>query len=63
MLPNSVAQLTGVIVCSIVVFGTDLDITYAVPLGILSGAMALFFVSAAEATQAVRINRRRGGSN
>lgn len=63
MFPKSVAQLTGVIVCSIVVFGTDLDVTYAVPLGILSGAMALFFVSAAEATETVRISRRRGGSN
>lgn len=67
MLPKSMAQLTGVIVCSIVVFGTDLDVTYAVPLGVLSGALAVFFVAAAEASDLVRndrrISRRRAGSN
>ena len=50
-MPKSVAQLTGVIVCGIVTFGTDLDITYAMPLGILAGALAIFFVSVAEAHQ------------
>ena len=50
-MPKSVAQLTGVIVCGIVVFGTDLDVTYAMPLGILAGAMAIFFVSVAEAAR------------
>ena len=67
MLPKSMAQLTGVIVCSIVVFGTDLDVTYAVPLGVLSGALAVFFVALAEGREQVqvnsRINRRRAGSN
>ena len=71
MLPKSMAQLTGVIVCGIVVFGTDLDVTYAVPLGVLSGALAVFFVAVAEARELVqidrrndrRINRRRAGSN
>jgi hypothetical protein len=48
-LPKSVAQLTGVLVCGIVTFGTDLDITYAMPLGIFAGALAIFFVSMAEA--------------
>lgn len=50
-MPKSVAQLTGVIVCSIVVFGSDMDVTYAMPLGILSGALAVFFVSLAEGKQ------------
>ena len=68
MLPKSMAQLTGVVVCSIVVFGTDLDVTYAVPLGVLSGALAVFFVSVAEGRDLVqrrvrRISRRRVGSN
>ncbi len=68
MLPKSMAQLTGVVVCGIVVFGTDLDVTYAMPLGILSGALAVFFVSVAESRDLVRsrvrqINRRRAGSN
>ena len=48
-MPKSVAQLTGVIVCGIVAFGTDVDVTYAVPLGVLAGALATFFVSVAEA--------------
>ena len=65
MLPKSMAQLTGMIVCSIVVFGTDLDVIDAVPLGVLSGAMAVFFVSVAEGRERVRgrISHRRAGSN
>ena len=64
MLPKSMAQLTGVIVCSIVVFGTDLDVTYAVPLGVLSGGLAIFFVSLAEGRERVlELSRRRAGSN
>jgi hypothetical protein len=52
MLPKSIAQVTGVIVCAIVVFGTDMDVTYAMPLGIGAGALAVFFVSLSEARQA-----------
>jgi len=67
-MPKSLAQLTGIIVCSIVVFGTDMDVAYAMPLGILSGALAVFFVSVAEGRDLVRsrvrvISRRRAGSN
>jgi hypothetical protein len=47
-LPNSVAQITGVVVTAIVTFGTDLDVTYAVPLGVFAGALAVFFVSLSE---------------
>ena len=39
------AQITGMIVTSIVVFGTDTDVLIAVPLGILAGALAIFFVA------------------
>lgn len=42
------AQITGVIVTSIVVFGTDTDVLLAVPLGILAGGLAMFFVSLSE---------------
>jgi hypothetical protein len=49
ILPKSVAQLTGMIVCAIVTFGTDMDLTYAMPLGIFAGGLAIFFVSVAEA--------------
>ena len=41
------AQLTGMIVTSIVVFGTDTDVLIAVPVGILAGALAIFFMSLA----------------
>ena len=39
------AQITGMIVTSIVVFGTDTDILLAIPLGVLAGGLATFFVS------------------
>ncbi len=42
------AQITGMIVTSIVVFGTDTDILLAVPLGVLAGGLAVFFVSLSE---------------
>jgi hypothetical protein len=48
-LPKSVAQLTGVLVTAIVAFGTDVDVYYAVPLGVFAGALAMFFVSLSEA--------------
>ena len=47
-LPKTAAQLTGMVVTGIVTFGTDLDVTYAVPLGIFAGALAVFFLSFAE---------------
>ena len=50
--PKSVAQLTGVLVTAIVAFGTDVDVYYAVPLGVFAGALAIFFVSLSEAKQA-----------
>ena len=54
VLPKSVAQLTGMLVTAIVAFGTDVDVYYAVPLGVFAGALAVFFVSLSEATEAVR---------
>jgi len=42
------AQVTGMIVTTIVVFGTDADVLLAIPLGILAGALATFFVSLSE---------------
>jgi len=47
-MPKNVAQLTGMIVTAIVVFGTDLDVYYAVPLGIFAGAIATFLVALSE---------------
>ena len=48
-MPKNVAQFTGIAVTAIVVFGTDLDVFYAMPLGIFAGALATFFVSLADA--------------
>ncbi len=47
-MPKNVAQLTGMIVTAIVVFGTDLDVYYAVPLGIFAGAIATLLVTLSE---------------
>jgi hypothetical protein len=56
-MPKSVAQLAGIVVTAIVTFGTDLDVVYSVPLGVLAGAVAIFFVSVSEARMAaVRLN-------
>jgi len=43
------AQLTGLIVTSIVVFGTDTDVLIAVPMGVMAGALAVFFMALANA--------------
>jgi hypothetical protein len=56
--PRSVAQLAGVLVTGIVAFGTDVDVYYAVPLGVFAGAVAMFFVSLSEAQDAYRAKWR-----
>ena len=53
-IPRSVAQLTGVLVTAIVAFGTDVEVYYAVPLGVFAGALAMFFVSLSEAQDAYK---------
>ena len=47
-MPRTVAQFTGMIVTAIIVFGTDLDVYYAMPLGLFAGALATFFVALAD---------------
>ncbi len=59
LLPKSVAQLTGMLVTAIVAFGTDIDVYYAVPLGVFAGALAVFFVSLSENKQALLAKVRR----
>jgi hypothetical protein len=39
-MPKTVAQWTGLAVTVIVVFGCDLDVLYALPLGLLAGSVA-----------------------
>lgn len=46
------AQVTGMIVTSIVVFGTDTDVLLAVPLGVMAGALATFFFALSEGRRA-----------
>ena len=61
-MPKTLAQWTGVAVTAIVVSGSDMDLLFAVPLGIFAGALATFLSSLAEsAVPAVRPTRR--GSN
>jgi hypothetical protein len=52
-----VAHLTGMIVTAIVVFGTDADVLSAVPLGIMAGALAMFFMAMADGRQAVKVRK------
>jgi hypothetical protein len=49
-MPKNIAQLTGMVVTAIVVFGTDLDVYYAMPLGIFAGAIATLVVTLADRT-------------
>ena len=44
-MPKTVAQWTGIAVTVIIVFGCDVDVFYAMPLGVLAGALATFFIS------------------
>ena len=53
-MPKSVAQLTGILVTAIIAFGTDVDVTYAIPMGIFAGALATFCVSMSEARLSYR---------
>jgi hypothetical protein len=47
-MPFNLAQWTGIAVTVIVISGSDIDVAYAVPLGLLAGMVAMFFYSAAE---------------
>ena len=56
----NLAQWTGICVTIIVVAGSDMDVLYAVPLGIAAGALATFF--SALATEALeKATPRRPG--
>ena len=47
-MPKNVGQWTGLAVTAIIVLGCDMDVMYAMPLGIMAGALATFFVSLAD---------------
>jgi len=46
--PKNYAQWVGIFVTAVVVLGTDMDVVYAMPLGIIAGALAVFFVTLSE---------------
>ena len=47
-MPKTLPQITGLIVTTIIVLGCDMDVVYAVPLGMMAGALATFFAALAE---------------
>lgn len=57
-MPYSIGQWTGLVVTTIIVLGSDMDVAYALPFGIMAGAMATFFVTLAEQRQTQRALRR-----
>ncbi len=56
----NLAQWTGLCVTVIVVAGSDMDVVYAVPLGVLAGALATFFSAAAHGAIEKTTTRRPG---
>lgn len=48
------AQITGMVVTAIVVIGIDGDVLWAIPAGILAGAVATFFVSFGDHLEAAK---------
>lgn len=53
-MPKTVAQWTGILVTTIIVLGCDADVIYAMPLGIMAGALATMFVALSEARVKVK---------
>ena len=47
-MPFNLAQWTGIAVTAIVVSGSDIDVVYAVPLGLFAGALATFCTALGE---------------
>ncbi len=54
MMPKNIGQWTGMMVTTIVVLGCDMDVVYAMPLGVMAGALATFFVALADQREAAR---------
>lgn len=54
-MPKNYAQWIGMFVTAIVVLGTDMDVLYAMPLGIMAGSLAVFFVTLSEQREAAKL--------
>jgi hypothetical protein len=57
-MPKTLAQWTGLAVTAIVVLGCDMDVVYAVPLGVFAGALATFFMTLADQYEQARVRVR-----
>jgi cell shape-determining protein MreD len=55
MMPKNIGQWTGMLVTTIIVLGCDMDVLYAMPLGIMAGALATFFVALADQRETARL--------
>jgi hypothetical protein len=54
-MPKNVAQWTGLAVTTIIVLGCDMDVIYAVPLGIMAGALATLFAALSDGREKAKI--------
>ncbi len=62
-MPRTPAQMTGMLVTAFIAFGTDMDVFYSVPLGVLAGMLTVFFITVGEANLVpARVSSRRAGS-
>jgi hypothetical protein len=48
LMPRTPAQMTGMLVTAFIAFGTDMDVFYSVPLGVMAGMITVFFVTVGE---------------
>jgi hypothetical protein len=53
-MPFNLSQWTGIAVAVIVISGSDVDVAFSVPLGLMAGMVAMFFYSIAENRALVR---------
>jgi len=56
----NLAQWTGLCVTTIIVTGSDMDVLYAVPVGIMAGALATFLSALGHAAVERTTTRRMG---
>jgi len=54
-MPKNVAQWTGLAVTTIIVLGCDMDVIYAMPLGIMAGALAALFAALSDTSEKAKI--------
>ena len=47
-MPKTASQFSGMLVTAVIAFGTDMDVFYSVPLGVMAGALTIFFVALGE---------------